>query len=139
MTDWLSQPPTVYLLCIGIAGVLNYVPPFLVAAWGRIQVGYDLAAPRTMIDKVPPYARRATWAHENSFEAFTLFAAAALSAHVAGVTSQLGTAAALLFLPARLLFSVFYIADFPRARGPMYLVGMLCIGTLMVLSILESR
>ena len=36
-------------------------------------------------------------------------------------------------------FSVFYIADFPRARGPMYLIGMLCIGTLMVLSVPESR
>lgn len=139
MTDWLFQPPTVYLVCIGIAGILNYVPPFLVAAWGRIRVGYDLSAPRTMIDQVPPYARRATWAHENSFEAFTLFAAAALSAHVAGVNSPHGTAAAVLFLPARLLFSIFYIADLPRARAPMYLAGMLCICTLVVLSILESR
>lgn len=137
--DWVLKPPTVYLFCIGIAGILNYVPPFLVAAWGRLQVGYDLGAPRTMIDRVPPYARRATWAHENSFEAFALFAAAALSAHAAGVTSPLGTMAALLFLPARLLFSVFYIADLPRARGPMYLLGMLCIITLMTLSVLESR
>jgi len=33
-----------------------------------------------MFDKLPPYAQRATWAHQNSFEAFIMILAAALMA-----------------------------------------------------------
>jgi len=67
------EHPIVYLYCIAISALLLYVPGFVVAAYGRLWVGYDLRQPRTMIDRVPAYARRATWAHENSFEAFALF------------------------------------------------------------------
>ena len=90
MMDWLSQPPTVYLLCIGIAGVLNYVPPFLVAAWGRIQVGYDLAAPR------PKSGSGRTWV---GVVVFVALASAVLTsgASALGVT---GTAVAAVYLTA---------------------------------------
>ena len=133
-----SHAPALYLYCIAIAALLIYVPPFAVAAWGRLQVGYDLEAPRTMTSKVPPYAQRATWAHENSFEAFTIFAAAALMAYVTRVESPVGTAAAVAFPVVRFLFSIFYIVNLPLARGSMYLVGTACSATLMILSILRA-
>jgi uncharacterized MAPEG superfamily protein len=72
--------------------------------------------PRAMFDKLPPYAQRSTWAHQNTFEAFMVFAAAALMAYVTGVNSSTGQLAAIAFLVARLLYSVFYILNIPLLR-----------------------
>ena len=48
----------------------------------------DMAAPRAMFDRYPSWGKRASWAHQNSFEAFTLHAPAALLALLA-VTQEL--------------------------------------------------
>ena len=40
----------------------------------------DMAAPRAMFDRYPAWGKRASWAHQNSFEAFSLYAPAALLA-----------------------------------------------------------
>jgi uncharacterized MAPEG superfamily protein len=128
---------TILLVSIVAAAVLIYLP-FLVVAYGRQQVGYDVAAPRAMFDKLPAYAQRATWAHQNAFESFMLFAAAALMAYVTGVNSLSGVVAAIAYLLARMLFSVFYILNVPIGRSLMFGIGSLSIGTLMVLSVLQS-
>ncbi len=134
----LSQLPvsTVLLYCIAAAAVLIYLP-FLVVGYARARVGYDMAAPRAMFDKLPPYAQRATWAHQNAFEAFMIFAAAALMAYVTGQNSAIVAGAAIAFVVARLLHSVFYIANVPLARSLMFGIGTLCSGTLIVLSLLS--
>lgn len=135
MSGTPHDPPILYLYCIAVAAFLLYVPGFVVAAYGRLQIGYDLRQPRTMIDHVPPYARRATWAHENSFEAFALFGPAALMAYVTGLDGPAATTAAILHPMARFLFQVFYIADQPGLRGAMYLTALLCSATLIALSL----
>jgi uncharacterized MAPEG superfamily protein len=130
---------SVLLYGIAAAGVLVYLPFLLVAA-GRLQTGYNraaMAAPRAMFDKLPGYAQRATWAHQNSFESFTLFAAAALMAYVAGVSTSIATIAVLVYTIARLLYSIFYVANAPILRSLMFAMGSLCIGTLVVLSLLQ--
>lgn len=136
----LSQlpPSTVFLYCIAAAAVLIYIP-FLVVGYARVSVGYDIAAPRAMFDKLPPYAQRANWAHQNSFEAFMIFTAAALMAYVTGLGSTVAVGAALTFVVARLLYSVFYIANVPLARSLMFGIGTLCSGTLIVLSIMQAN
>ena len=129
----MSLPlPVAALLLYSIAGaaLLVYVP-FLVVAYGRLQAGYDQRAPRAIFEKLPPYAQRATWAHQNSFESFMLFAAAALMAYVTRQDSVWVAGAAIAYLVARLLFSLFYILDIPLARSLMFGVGTLCIATLM--------
>ena len=57
----------------------------------------DLAAPRAMFERLPAWGKRANWAHQNSFEAFTLFAPACLLALVSGVQGTLPGALALAF------------------------------------------
>lgn len=126
----------IVLYSIVAAAVLVYLP-FLVVAYGRQQVGYDISAPRAMFDKLPSYAQRATWAHQNAFESFMLFVAAALMAYVTGVNSSLATGAAIAYVIARLLYSVFYILNIPILRSLMFGIGSLSIGTLMVLSLLQ--
>lgn len=130
-------PSVIFLYCIAITAVLIYLP-FLLVAYARLKVGYDIAAPRTMFDKLPPYAQRATWAHQNSFEAFMIFAAAALMAYVTGVNSSLAVGAAITFVAVRLLYSVFYIANVPIARSLMFVIGSICPAILIVLSLLEA-
>lgn len=119
-----------------MAALLVYAP-FLVVAFGRVQVGYDVAAPRALFDKLPAYAKRASWAHQNSFESFGLFAAAALMAYVTQVNSVWAVAVVLAYVMARSLYSVFYILNVPLLRSLMFAVGSFSIGTLMVLSVLQ--
>lgn len=131
----LSVPDTL-LLCIAIASVLVYLP-FLVVGYARVQLGYDTSAPRAMFDKLPAYAQRATWAHQNAFEAFTLFAAAALTAYVTGQTSTLAAGVAIAHVAARTLYPVFYILNIPPLRSLMFAIGSLGTFTLFTLSVLS--
>ncbi|MGB3694054.1 MAG: MAPEG family protein [Spirulinaceae cyanobacterium] len=125
------------ILLYSIVGavILIYLP-FLVVGYARTQVGYDMQAPRAMLEKLPDYAKRANWAHQNSFETFMVFAAAAFMAYVTGVDSPLAIGAASAFLGARLLYSLFYIFNIPLARSLMFGIGSFCTTTLFVLSLL---
>lgn len=134
----LSEPvPVIFLYSIAAAAALIYLP-FLPVAYERMRIGLDLAAPRTMFEKLPPYAQRATWAHQNSMEAFMIFTAAAFMAYVTGVNSPLAASAAIAFIFARLLYSAFYILNIPLLRSLMFGVGSLSSGTLIFLSIIQA-
>lgn len=129
---------TILLYSIAAAVLLVYLP-FLLVAYARVQIGYEaLATPRAQFDKLPPYAQRATWAHQNSFEAFMLFATAALMAYVTGVNSSTAAVAAIAFVVARLLYSVFYILNIPLLRSLMFAIASLGSATLIVSSIIQA-
>lgn len=126
--------PTLLLYSIAIAAVLVYLP-FLPVAWARLQTGYDIAKPRLMFDKLPAYAQRATWAHQNSFESIALYAPAAILAYITGQDSQTAGIAAIAYLTARLLFSAFYIFNVPLLRSLMFAVASASTATLFWLSL----
>jgi uncharacterized MAPEG superfamily protein len=105
--------------------------------YARISIGYDFSAPRTMFDKLPPYAQRATWAHQNSFETFMVFSVAAMMAYVTGVNSPWAVVAAIAFIVARLLYSIFYILNIPILRSLMFAIGGLGSATLFILSLIQ--
>lgn len=130
--------PTLLLYSIAAAAALIYLP-FLVVAYGRLQAGYDMASPRALFDKLPAYAQRATWAHENAFESFVLFAAAALMAYVTGQQAALAGWAAIAYVLARSLYPAFYILNVPIGRSLMFLTGSLSITTLIGLSLLAAQ
>mgnify|MGYP001809779671 CR=1 FL=1 len=125
--------PQILLYAIAAAAFAIYVP-YLVVAYGRFISDFDLAAPRAIFDRLPPYAQRATWAHQNSFETFMPFAAAALMAYVTEVASPYAAYAAIAFVIARLLFSTFYIMNIPLLRSMMFGVGSAATITLFALS-----
>ncbi|CEJ44869.1 MAPEG family protein [Umezakia ovalisporum] len=129
----------IFLYSIAAAAILIYLP-FLLVAYARFQIGYEaLATPRAQFDKLPPYAQRATWAHQNSWEAFMLFAIAALMAYVTDVNSPTAAFAAMAFVVARLLYSVFYILNIPLLRSLMFAMGSLGSGTLIIFSIIQAN
>ena len=133
----MSLSVNLILLYSIVGAVILAYAPFLVVAWGRLQNGYDQSAPRAMFDKLPAYAQRATWAHQNSFEALTIYGLAALMAYATGVESGWAKIAAIAFIIARLLYSVFYIANIPLLRSAMFAIGSLSGWTLFALSILR--
>jgi uncharacterized MAPEG superfamily protein len=119
---------------VAIAAALVYVP-YGVVAYARLASGFDFHAPRAMFDRLPNYAKRATWAHQNSFEVFMLFGAAALMVFVSGAASPTTTGYVLLFLVSRLGFSLFYILDVPFLRSPFWVLSMACVAGLMSASL----
>ncbi|WP_100228938.1 MAPEG family protein [Pseudanabaena sp. 'Roaring Creek'] len=127
--NFIITPSQLLLYGIAIAAGLVYLP-YIVVAYGRLRIGIDMNAPRAMFDRLPDYAKRATWAHQNSFEVFALFAAAALTAYVTNVASDRTSLYIIAFLVARFLFNLFYILDLPWLRSPMWAIGMVCIGGL---------
>ncbi len=134
----LNLPSTTILLgSIAAAAALIYFPYLLVAAT-RFQAGFDIGAPRAIFDKLPDYGKRATWAHQNSFEAFMLYSAAAIMAYITHLDSPSVANCAISFVAARFLYSIFYILNVPLGRALMFGVGSVAIFTLMSLSITST-
>ncbi|MFM6899217.1 MAG: MAPEG family protein, partial [Microcystis panniformis] len=122
-----------------VAAAITVYLPFLLGAYARAKVGYDTSAPRAMFDQLPDYAKRATWSHQNGFETFMIYSAAALMAYVTGVSSSLAANCAIAFVILRLLFSLFYITNVPIARSLMFGLGSLCTYTLFGLSLIKIQ
>jgi len=118
------------------AVILVYLP-FMAVGFARVRLGYDYQAPRAMFDKLPPYAQRATWAHQNAFESIGLYAPAALAAYVTGVESPFAAYAAATYLLARTLYPLCYVANWAVPRSAMFALGSTSCGVLYVLSVLR--
>ncbi|MCS7293750.1 MAG: MAPEG family protein [Gloeomargarita sp. SKYBB_i_bin120] len=134
----LPISPSLFLTwAIAIAAALVYVPSYLIVAYGRVKSGFDPRAPRAIFDKLPPYAQRATWAHQNAFESVTLFAPAAILVLLAQGASPYTNAVALTYLVARLVHSMAYIAGVALLRGLAWIVSIGCIASLYGTAITE--
>jgi uncharacterized MAPEG superfamily protein len=92
----------------------------------------DLGAPRAMFERLPAWGKRANWAHQNSFEAFILFAPACLLALVAGVHGTVANGLALAWPLLRLAYIGAYMADLAPLRSLCWAGGMVCTGVLYV-------
>ncbi len=123
------SPQQVLFWAVAIAAGLIYLP-YLLVAFGRLKSGYDPNAPRAIFDKLPPYAQRAAWAHQNAFESFSLFAPAALLVVFAQGASPYTNAVVVTYLLARLAHSLFYIIKIFPLRGLAWIVSIGCIASL---------
>lgn len=115
-------------LCVGIAFVLIYLAriPVLIAVMQE-QKSYDNHHPRDQQAKLTGWGKRANAAHYNSLEAFAPFAAAVLIAHFAHADSLWVARLAVVFILSRILYVVFYIADFPNLRSTIWGIGILAV------------
>jgi uncharacterized MAPEG superfamily protein len=90
----------------------------------------DLAAPRAMFERLPAWGKRANWAHQNCFEAFSLHAPACFLALVAArggsATATLALVAAWLHPALRLGYIGAYVANLPPLRSLCWAGGILC-------------
>ena len=94
----------------------------------------DLAAPRAMFERLPAWGKRANWAHQNTFEAFTLHAPACLLALMVAAHGWLPTSVAIgaawLHPLLRLAYIGAYIANVPPLRSLCWAGAILCTGLL---------
>ena len=137
ITNWLTQTPAApyawSLVLSGAAVIASIVP--LGAA--RSQADFtldDMKAPRAMFERLPAWGQRASWAHQNSFEAFTLHAPAALLALIAvlqvGELPGLAIPAALVQPLLRFVYLPACVANIPALRGLCWAGAVLCTGIL---------
>ncbi|MCC7535462.1 MAG: MAPEG family protein [Deltaproteobacteria bacterium] len=126
---------TIPLTCILVAYALVFLPRvFVVVAQSRDEKGYDNRDPREQQARLTaPWAKRASAAHANAFEAFAPFAAAVLVAHVAGADPTWATILALVHVGARTIYPFLYVAGIGTARSLVWMVGTTATAALMAL------
>ena len=123
-------------LCVALAFILLYLTKIPVAvAMGRSKGGYDNRHPRDQQAALQGWGRRALGAHQNAFEAFAPFAAAVIIAHLAGADPLWSARLALIFIAARLLYTVLYIADRASLRSSVWMIGTLSTAGLFLLAL----
>jgi uncharacterized MAPEG superfamily protein len=132
MSVTIAAVPLAWSLALAGAVVLLSTVPLGAA---RSQADFsleDLQAPRAMFERLPAWGKRASWAHQNSFEAFTLHAPAVLLCLVAGAAGPAVVAAAWLHPALRLAYLGAYIGNLAPVRGLCWAAGVLCSGILYV-------
>jgi len=113
--------------------------PLFLAGYAKFSSkGYDNSSPRDFLGKLQGKAQRSNYAQLNSFEAFPAFAAAVITAHLAGVPSVRISALAVVFVVFRVLYSFCYIWDKSSLRSLMWFGGFFCVVSLFIQAILHS-
>jgi uncharacterized MAPEG superfamily protein len=106
-----------------VAGLLPYWPT-VASKWRRT---YDNAAPRAGVEQLPPRQQRAYWAQLNAFEAFPLFAAAVIIAHLAGGRQGTIDMLAIAFVGFRIIYTLAYLYDLPLLRSLVWSAALFCV------------
>ena len=126
--------PYLWSLVLSFATLLISIILLYVARFSaRLEIK-DLGALRLMFDRFPAWGKRASWAQQNSFEAFTIHAPAALLAVVAVLSGQtlpsIAVAVALAHPGLRIVYIIAYLFNVSIARSLAWLLGLLCSGIL---------
>lgn len=107
--------------CVLIAGLLPYAAT-LTAKAGAPR--FDNANPRDWLANQSGYRRRANAAQLNGFEAFPLFAAAVIIAHLKGAPQPRVDMLAMVFVAARIAHLGLYLADRSTLRSLAWFAGI---------------
>lgn len=118
--------------CVFISALLIFIARIPVAKAMKEQGGYDNQLPREQQARLTGLGARALAGHQNSFEAFMLFAAAVLMAHTTQTQGFVIDTLAIVFVCARCVFLLCYWADLAWQRSVAWVVGMLCTLLLML-------
>lgn len=92
----------------------------------------DNKNPRAQAAKLEGPGARAYAAQANAWEAATMFPAAVLTTHAAGLPAEAATPWCIAFVVFRALHAVFYLSDLDKARSLSFMGGIVCIVALFV-------
>lgn len=109
--------------CVLIAGLLPYAATLVAKVGDR---SFDNREPRAWLAKREGYRARANAAQLNGFEAFPLFAAAVIIAHLREADLTQVTLLALSFVAARVAYTALYVANLAALRSLAWFVGLTC-------------
>lgn len=108
--------------CVLVAGLLPYLATVTAKAGSR----FDNNNPRDWLAQQSGWRRRANAAQSNGFEAFPLFAAGVIVAHLARAPQARVDHLALGFIAARVAYLGAYIADVASLRSVVWMAGLGC-------------
>jgi uncharacterized MAPEG superfamily protein len=118
---------TIPFWCVFISALMIFLAKAPVAKAMQAESGhYDNHHPRAQQARLTGFGARALSAHLNSFEAFPLFAAGVLMAHVSHVNGMLVDWLAIIFVVARGLYLLCYWIDLHWQRSLVWSIGLLC-------------
>ncbi|MFG0380639.1 MAPEG family protein [Pseudomonas sp. zbq_18] len=119
---------TLPLWCLFFSAVLIFLAKAPVAKAMAEEGGgrYDNHHPRAQQARLTGFGARALAAHQNSFEAFPLFAAGVLVGHVTQTQGSLIDTLAVLFVVSRVLYLLLYWADMAWQRSVVWVIGLAC-------------
>ncbi|MBV4466184.1 putative MAPEG superfamily protein [Pseudomonas sp. F-14 TE3623] len=118
--------------CVLISALLIYVAKIPVAKAMNEQGGYDNHLPRQQQAQLTGFGARALAAHQNSFEAFILFAVGVLMAHTTQTAGWLIDTLAIIFVITRIIYLLCYWGDLAWQRSLVWFVGLVCSLLLMI-------
>jgi uncharacterized MAPEG superfamily protein len=123
--------------CLLAAVLIPYVLAMTGGYFRMKQFGsVDNKHPRAQAAALEGAGARAWAAQQNAWEALPVFASAVFVAHLAGADPQSSATAAVVFVVARVLHPVAYIANVDVARSLVFLVGL---GSCVWLFVLAAR
>ena len=130
----LSSAPYLWSLMLSFGALLFSIILLYIARFSARLEFKDLGSLRSMFDRFPAWGKRASWAQQNSFEAFTIHAPAALLAVVAVLSGQdlpvISVVVAWAHPVLRIAYIFAYLFNVPIARSVAWFLGLLCSGIL---------
>lgn len=111
------------LLIAALLVILSKAPAM--RAMTRMQGGYDNRHPRAQQASLTGAGARGLAAHQNTIEAFPLFAAGVLVAEVHAPGSGVAGVLAALFIVSRILYIGLYVGNIATVRSLVWAVGYL--------------
>ena len=130
----LSSAPYLWSLVLSFGALLFSIILLYIARFSARLEFRDLGSLRSMFDRFPAWGKRASWAQQNSFEAFTIHAPAALLAVVAVLSGQalpvISVVVAWAHPVLRVAYIFAYLFNVPIARSVAWFLGLLCSGIL---------
>jgi uncharacterized MAPEG superfamily protein len=120
------------IICVLIAATLPYV--WQGYGWFRMRKVYSNHAPRNWREKADRKSKRASWAHDNSWEAFAPFAAAVILCKISDVDPYILNSISAGFISCRILHGIFYIYDLATLRSSIWGVGIVMVFTMYILA-----
>ncbi|MGF6331810.1 putative MAPEG superfamily protein [Pseudomonas sp. BS3782 TE3695] len=118
--------------CVFISALLIFLAKIPVAKAMNDQGGYNNHLPRQQQAQLTGFGARALAAHQNSFEAFMIFAVGVLMAHTTQTAGWLIDALAIIFVIARIFYLLCYWVDLAWQRSLVWFIGLVSSLLLMI-------
>lgn len=120
---------TIAFWCVLIAGLM----PYFAAGIAKYDRSYDNRAPRDWLARQDGMRKRAHATHLNCFEAFPLFAAGVIIAHLAAAPIAIINPLAITFIVLRSIYIWCYLTDRASLRSLVWLGAFaLCVALFIV-------
>lgn len=117
---------TLLIVCLLIIVILPYLAKMPLGFAMHQSGGYDNNYPREQQAKLHGFGARALAAHQNGFEALTVFSTAVLTAIATEHISVMVQLLAVIFVFMRLVYHVVYLMNLATIRSITWFIGYLC-------------